>query len=68
MNRTENSWKLDYDWKKQTIYFADEVNIHRKEYKIRDLWQHKDIGTTKRNTRDEIPAHGVLMVRLTPIK
>ena len=24
MNRTENSWKLDYDWKKQTIYFADE--------------------------------------------
>ena len=68
MNRTENSWKLDYDWKKQTIYFADEVNIHRKEYKIRDLWQHKDIGTTKRNTRHEIPAHGVLMVRLTPIK
>ena len=68
MNRTENSWKLDYDWKKQTIYFADEVNIHRKEYKIRDLWQHKDIGTTERNTRHEIPAHGVLMVRLTPIK
>ena len=53
---------------KQTIYFADEVNIHRKEYKIRDLWQHKDIGTTERNTRHEIPAHGVLMVRLTPIK
>lgn len=68
MNRTENSWKLDYDWKKQTIYFADEVNIHRKEYKIRDLWQHKDIGTTERNTQHEIPAHGVLMVRLTPIK
>ena len=68
MNRTENSWKLDYDWKKQTIYFADEVNIHRKEYKIRDLWQHKDIGTTERNTRHEIPAHGVLMVRLTPTK
>ena len=68
MNRTENSWKLDYDWKKQTIYFADEVNIHWKEYKIRDLWQHKDIGTTERNTRHEIPAHGVLMVRLTPIK
>ena len=22
---------------KQTIYFADEVNIHRKEYKIRGL-------------------------------
>ena len=65
LNRTETVWKLDYDWHKQTIYFADEVNIHKKEYKIRDLWKHQDIGTTKAHTRNEIAPHGVLMVRLS---
>mgnify|MGYP000010589350 FL=1 len=65
LNRTESVWKLDYDWHKQTIYFADEVNIHKKEYKIRDLWKHQDIGTTKAHTQYEIAPHGVLMVRLS---
>lgn len=65
LNRTESVWKLDYDWHKQTIYFADEVNIHKKEYKIRDLWKHQDIGTTKAHTQYEIASHGVLMVRLS---
>ena len=65
LNRTESVWKLDYDWHKQTIYFADEVNIHKKEYKIRDLWKHQDIGTTKSHTQYEIAPHGVLMVRLS---
>lgn len=65
LNRTESVWNLDYDWHKQTIYFADEVNIHKKEYKIRDLWKHQDIGTTKEHTRYEIAPHGVLMVRLS---
>lgn len=65
LNRTESVWKLDYDWHKQTIYFADEVNIHKKEYKIRDLWKHQDIGTTKAHTQYEIVPHGVLMVRLS---
>lgn len=65
LNRTESVWKLDYDWHKQTIYFADEVNIHKKEYKIRDLWKHQDIGTTKAHTQYEIAPHGALMVRLS---
>lgn len=65
LNRTESVWKLDYDWHKQTIYFANEVNIHKKEYKIRDLWKHQDLGTTKAHTQYEIAPHGVLMVRLS---
>ena len=65
LNRTESVWHLDYDWRKQTIYFADQVNIHKKEYVIRDLWKHQDIGTTKKNTVCDIAPHGVLMVRLS---
>ena len=65
LNRTESVWHLDYDWRKQTIYFADQVNMHKKEYVVRDLWKHQDIGTTKKNTVCDIPPHGVLMVRLS---
>lgn len=65
LNRTESVWHLDYDWRKQTIYFADQVNMHKKEYVIRDLWKHQDIGTTKKNTVCDIAPHGVLMVRLS---
>ncbi len=67
MNRSEFPWKLDYNWRANTIYYANEVNIHHNEYKIRDLWQHKDIGTTAKNTKTTIPGHGVLMVRLSKV-
>ena len=65
LNRTETTWHLNYNWHKQTIYFADQVNIHKKEYMIRDLWKHQNIGTTQANTVCDIPPHGVLMVRLS---
>ena len=68
MNRTETVWDLDYNWLRNTIYFAEDINMRKNEYKVRDLWQHKDLGTTKTNLKKEIPGHGVLMVRLTPIK
>jgi Alpha-galactosidase len=68
LNRTDNVWNLNHDWKKQTVYYATQVNIHKKEYTIRDLWKHKDIGTTASLTKASIPAHGVLMVRLSPKK
>ena len=31
----------------------------------RDLWQHKDLGTLPAMYNVEVPAHGVLMLRLT---
>ena len=68
LNRTETPWKLDYNWRAQTIYFANEVNIYQNEYNIRDLWKHKDIGTTAQHTKATIPGHGVLMVRLSKKK
>lgn len=67
LNRGDLPWNLDYDWHKQTIYFADKVNIAKYDYNIRDLWQHKDLGTTKVHTKAKIPSHGVLMVRLKKV-
>lgn len=65
LNRTDREWSLDYNWQKNIMYFAADININKKEYTIRDLWRHKDIGTTKTSTKYSIPAHGVLMVRLS---
>ena len=64
MNRGGSVWKLDYNWTNQTMYFAREVNLRKFTYTIRDLWQHKVIGTTKDRLKADIPAHGVLVVRL----
>ncbi len=38
------------------------------KYNIRDLWLHKDIGTTDINMNFNISSHDVVLVRLTPIK
>jgi len=37
-------------------------------YEIRDLWQKKDIGTTKNNFTADIASHDVLLFKLTPVK
>ena len=64
MNRGRDEWKLDYNWRDQTMYFARDVNFRKWNYSVRDLWQHKVIGHTKDRLKAVIPAHGVLMVRL----
>jgi alpha-galactosidase len=65
LNRTNLPWKLDYDWKKQTMYFVQDVSFYKKVYNVYDLWTHKIIGKTDERLKTEIPAHGVLMVRLS---
>ncbi|MFB6341418.1 glycoside hydrolase family 27 protein [Saccharicrinis sp. FJH62] len=65
LNRTDKPWKLDYDWKKHTMYFVRDVSIHRNVYQVYDVWDHKTVGDTEEQLKMEIPAHGVLMVRLT---
>jgi alpha-galactosidase len=65
LNRTETVWNLDYDWKKQTMYFAREINIRKNTYAVRDLWKHKVIAKTDKNLVSEIAPHGVLLVVLS---
>lgn len=64
MNRSSTDWKLNYDWKKYTMYFVTDVSIHKNKYKVYDLWQHKVLGSTEDQLNMTIPSHGVLMVRL----
>lgn len=47
------------------MYFVEDVKIKKETYIVRDLWEHKSIGTTEKNLVKSIPAHGVLMVVLS---
>jgi alpha-galactosidase len=64
MNRTNQPWVLNYNWKKQTMYFATEVKLQKLVYTVYDLWEHKYLADTSVNLEKTVPAHGVLMVRL----
>ena len=69
MNRTDDVWDLNYNWKKYTMYFVrDIVNIHKNNYNIYDVWKHKNIGQTNDIMKIQIPSHGVLMVILSKTK
>ncbi len=65
LNRDDSPWNLDYDWKKNIMYFATDISIREKVYKVYDLWKHSNIGLTNRNLQTIVPSHGVLMVRLS---
>lgn len=68
MNRTNQAWKLDYNWQKQTMYFATGVNLNKKVYNVYDVWEHKNIGKTSERLVKEVPVHGIVMVRLSEVK
>ena len=50
-----------------TAYF-DRAGIRSDSAQLRDLWSHKDLGRFGRQFADTVPAHGVLLVRATPVR
>lgn len=69
LNRSEQPWKCNYNWKKLNIYHDRKaIRFSSMNYEIHDLWEHKIIGSTKENLCKKIPGHAVLMLRLVPEK
>ncbi len=64
------SEKITFDRSLQLVTydtnFKPESYTYRidENFKIRDLWGHKDLGTTKSNFRSEIESHGLILLRL----
>jgi len=71
LNRTLEPVKVDLDWKKYPVK-DDEFHYYylfnENEYKIRDLWLKKEIGTTAKPFSTQIGAHDVIVLRLSPVK
>lgn len=68
LNRSNSVWELDYSWLRNTIYFENPINFHNNECEIRDVWKHKNIGTTNKSIKTKISPYSILMVHLKPIK
>ncbi|MDN3595122.1 glycoside hydrolase family 27 protein [Zunongwangia endophytica] len=69
INRNDEAVSIDFDWKKHQL--ADDLSQQYfkpldKDYEIRDLFQHKNMGNTSKNLKALIGVHDVLMVTLTP--
>jgi alpha-galactosidase len=63
-NRGDSEWSLNFNWSD-----IPELRKAGNDFSVYDLWQHKTIAkSTAKNVVSNIPSHGVLMVRLTPVK
>ncbi len=57
-NRTESKTVLRYEWK--------DLELAGKTYKLRDLWEHKNLGEMRALTVT-LPPHGSVLYRLSPV-
>jgi alpha-galactosidase len=47
-----------------TLNWADAGLAADKSVAVRDLWQHKDLGTFKGSFASSVPSHGTVMIRM----
>jgi alpha-galactosidase len=71
LNRSNQAMDITFNWKKFGIYHAsieeNGFNLWKKNYQVRDLWKHRDIGTTMEDLKTKIAGHDILMLRLSAI-
>ena len=68
MNRSETPWQEKYDWNRLNIYHEEfSIRFKEREYAIKDLWNNTTYKSTKTPVDLNIPKHGVLLVKLTPV-
>jgi alpha-galactosidase len=68
LNRGTTPQSVEFDWKKYNItdgFSKMEFNANQTTYKVRDLWAKKNVGVSDVAFKDTIPAHDVVMLRLT---
>ncbi|HVN47513.1 MAG TPA: glycoside hydrolase family 27 protein [Bacteroidota bacterium] len=71
LNRSMETKKFQFDWSKNIItdtLSQRTLNTNEITYSIRNLWMKKNIGTTNKILKAELPSHDVLVVRLSQQK
>ena len=68
LNRSDHPQSVNYNWKEHLI--TDKVSgtsfdFGQNTYKLRDLWDKKDVGTTGKVFTQTIPSDDVVVLRLT---
>jgi len=68
LNRSDRPQTITYDWAAHIIQDKvsnTDVDFSKTSFKVRDLWAHKDVGTTQKAFKQTIPSHDVVMLKLT---
>ena len=68
LNRSSVEKKINFSWKEHIIsdLLSNRVlDIKKNKYSIRDLWQHKELGSTEKKLVAAIPSHDIIFLRLT---
>ena len=71
LNRSKLPKKVAFDWKSHQVrddFSGRAIDFSASQWKIRDLWAHREIGTTRKPFTAVIPSHDVRMLRLLPLK
>lgn len=71
LNRDSLEHELNYNWKDTHVvdgFAKRETNFAITSFVIRDVWQHKNLGTTEKPLKSKIPSHDVLMLQLNKQK
>jgi len=67
-NHSQDTIDFTFNWEGQTIIddiFNKEITFNKDNvYKIRDLYQHKDIGTTKKTLKQKLESNQSLVVKV----
>jgi alpha-galactosidase len=67
LNRGDKPANLSFNWKREKViddHAKRNARFEKTVYRIRDLWKHEDVGTTKETFTATVPGHDVLMLRL----
>lgn len=69
LNRGRTTAALRYRWSEHRIEDSvskTDFDFQKVTYRVRNLWTHKALGSTKTDLRLQVPAHDVVMLRLSP--
>jgi len=68
LNRSDRPQEVSYDWKQHAIndtVSKTSFDFNQTTYKLHDLWEKKDAGTTNKIFKQVIPVDDVVVLRLT---
>lgn len=72
LNRSSQPVDLNFNWKKMGVYHfsvdQNGFNLWKNNYRVKDLWKHAELGTTKEILATRIEGHEALLVRLSALK
>lgn len=68
LNRSDVAKKINFDWSKNLIKDTDfnfNLDASKTVFKLKDLWENKEVGTTKKTFTSDIASHDVITLKLT---